>query len=191
MAKSSARVPLIEREDLPPAEVAAYDHVTKSRGAAKMPNVFKAIANNSAVMEKMAAMGELLRFQAKLDPLLRELAILTTAQESRCVYEWTAHWTIAQRLGASAALVNAIGTPRIEREPAPAGIALRFVRLVARNENVDDPTFEAVKNHLGNSGVVELIALVGYYGSLARMLNVLRVPLDEGIEAKPFVVAQP
>lgn len=189
MAKSSARVPLIERTDLPPAEVATYDHVAQSRGAARMPNVFKAIANNPAVLERMAALGEFLRFQAKLDPIVRELAILTTAQESRSVYEWTAHWVIAQKLGAPAALLNMIGTPQIEREAAPVGIVLRFARLVARNENVDDATFEAVKSHLGNAGVVELIALVGYYGALARMLNVLGVPLDEGVEAKPFVVS--
>jgi 4-carboxymuconolactone decarboxylase len=190
MAKSSARVPLVERADLPPAEVATYDHVAQSRGAAKMPNVFKAIANNPAVLEKMAALGEFLRFQAKLDPMLRELAILTTAQESRSVYEWTAHWAIAQKLGAPAALLNMLGTPQVEREPAPTGIVLRFARVVARNEPVDDATFDAVKSHLGNAGIVELIALVGYYGALGRMLNVLRVPLDEGVEAKPFVLSQ-
>lgn len=93
------------------------------------------------------------------------------------------------KAGAPAALLNMIGTPQIEREAAPVGIVLRFARLVARNENVDDATFEAVKSHLGNAGVVELIALVGYYGALARMLNVLGVPLDEGVEAKPFVVS--
>jgi 4-carboxymuconolactone decarboxylase len=154
-----------------------------------MPNVFKALANNPTVMDRVAAVGEFMRFQSKLDPQLRELAILTTAQEMRCTYEWTAHYGIAEKAGVPARLLNAIGTPQIEREPASLGAELRFARLVARGEAVDDATFDAVKNHLGNAGVVEFIGLVGYYGLLARMLNTLQVPLDEGTEAKPFVVS--
>jgi len=187
MAKSNARVPLVEREAVPAADLLAYDHVAKSRGAGHMPNVFKALANNPAVMERVAAVGEYMRFQSKIDPQFRELAILTTAQEIRCVYEWTAHYTIAQKLGVPAKLLSSVGTPQIENESAPLGPELRFARLVERGESVDDATFDTVKSHLGNAGVLDLIGLVGYYGLLARMLNTLQVPLDEGVEAIPFV----
>ena len=134
MAKSNARVPLVERETVPAADLPAYDHVAKSRGAGRMPNVFKALANNPAVMDRVAAVGEYMRFQSKLDPQLRELAILTTAQEIRCAYEWTAHYTIAQKLGVPAKLLSSVGTPQIESEPAPLGPELRFARLVARRK---------------------------------------------------------
>jgi alkylhydroperoxidase family enzyme len=119
MAKSNARVPLVERETVPAADLPAYDHVAKSRGAGRMPNVFKALANNPAVMERVAAVGEYMRFQSNIDPQLRELAILTTAQEIRCTYEWTAHYTIAQKLGVSAKLLSSVGTPQIESESVP------------------------------------------------------------------------
>ena len=187
MPKSSARVPLVERETVPAADLPAYDHVAKSRGAGRMPNVFKALANNPTVMDRVAAVGEYMRFQSKLDPQLRELAILTTAQEIRCAYEWTAHYTIAQKLGVPAITLGSVGTPQVESGSAPLGAELRFARLVARGESVDDATFDAVKNHLGNAGVLDLIGLIGYYGLLARMLNTLQVPLDEGVEAIAFV----
>jgi 4-carboxymuconolactone decarboxylase len=183
------RVPLVERAEVAPADLPTYDHVAQSRGAGRMPNVFKALANNPAVMDKVAAVGEYMRFQSKLDPQLRELAILTAAQEMRCVYEWTAHYAIAEKLGVVARLLNSIGTPLIEREPAPLGAELRFARLVARGEEVDDATLETVRNHLGDGGVIEFIGLVGYYGLLARFLNTLHVPLDQGTEAKPFVLS--
>ena len=186
MAKSSPRVPLVERENVPSADLPAYDHVAESRGAGRMPNVFKALANNPTVMDRVAAVGEYMRFQSKIDPQLRELAILTTAQEIRCTYEWTAHYTIAQKLGVPAKLLSSVGTPQIENE-SPLGPELRFARLVARGESVDDATFDTVKSQLGNAGVLDLIGLVGYYGLLARMLNTLQVPLDEGVEAIPFV----
>src|SRR6516165_9896686 len=117
MPTADARVALVERAEVAPADLPTYDHVAQSRGAGRMPNVFKALANNPAVMDKVAAVGEYMRFQSKLDPQLRELAILTTAQEIRCIYEWTAHYTIAEKLGVPAKLLNSIGTPSIELEP--------------------------------------------------------------------------
>ena len=65
MAKSNARVPLVERETVPAADLPAYDHVAKSRGAGRMPNVFKALANNPTVMDRVAAVGEYMRFSRK------------------------------------------------------------------------------------------------------------------------------
>lgn len=187
MDKAGARVQLVERENVPANAAAAYDHVYKSRNLKKMPNVFKALANNMAALEKIAGVGEWLRVQAKFDPLMRELITLTTAQEAHCMYEWSHHWPLAVKLGASPALLNSIGTPQIEREPAPIGPSLRFARLIARNEEVDDETFKAVQNLYGDSGTVELAALVAYYSALARLLNVLKVPLEDDMEAKPFV----
>jgi 4-carboxymuconolactone decarboxylase len=184
MAKSSARVPLIERTDLPPAEAAAYDHVAQSRGAARMPNVFKAIANNLPYWKRWPPSVNSCGFRPSSIPSCANWLFSPRRRSRDRSTNGRRTGAIAQKLGASAALLNMIGTPQIEREAAPAGIVLRFARLVARNENVDDATFEAVKSHLGNAGVVELIALVGYYGALARMLNVLGVPLDEGGRGK-------
>ena len=190
MKRATPRVPLVEREEVAPGARAAYDHVARSRGG-EMPNVFKALANSPAALERIAAVGEFIRFQSRLDPVLRELVILTVARETRCAYEWSHHWEIAQRIGVAPALLAAVGTDGIETEPDPIGPAVRFARLVARAQAVDDGTFAAVETALGKAGVVELTVAVGYYGLLGRLLNTLDVPLEPGVSARPLPGGRP
>ncbi len=187
-AVTHARVALPGRDEVTAETAAIYDHVMKTRGMDFMPNVFKALGNSPGALRAAAAVGEFVRFHTDLDPALRELAILTVAQESRCVYEWTHHWAIAERLGVPASQLNAIGTAAIEQEAPPLGPALRYVLRVARNKDVDDDTVAAVEKALGVTGLVDLTLLAGYYGMLARFINTMRVPLEDGAEAKPFVV---
>jgi 4-carboxymuconolactone decarboxylase len=182
------RIPLPERDDLSPAGQAAWDHVASSRGRDTLPNVFRALANNVGALENAASVGEFIRFQADLDDTMRELAILTTAQENRCAYEWTAHYRIAERDGVSPDLLSAIGTAKIEAEPAPLGPAMRYARLVANSQPVDDETVETLKESLGIEKFVALNILVGYYGMLARFINTMGVPMDIAPEPTPFVV---
>jgi len=113
--------------------------------------------------------------------------ILTVAHETRCVYEWTHHWEIAQQLGIAPAVLSAVGTTQLGREPDPIGATARYARLVAHAEEVDDATFTTLKGTLGDAGMVELTVTIGYYGLLARVINTLQVPLEEGVEPRPFV----
>ena len=182
------RVPLPERDDLDPAGQTVWDHVASSRGRDTLPNVFRALANNVGALEQAAGVGEFIRFKADLDDTVRELAILTTAQETRCAYEWTAHYRIAERDGVSPDLLNAIGTAKIEAEPAPLGPAMRYARLVANAQPVDDETVDALKDSLGVEKFVALTILIGYYGMLARFINTMGVPIDIASEPTPFVV---
>jgi 4-carboxymuconolactone decarboxylase len=48
---------------------------------------------------------------------------------------------------------------------------------------VSDATFEAAKKQLGERGVVDLVAVMGYYHLVSMTLNLDRYPLPEG--AKP------
>lgn len=185
MDKFEARVPLLDRGRVPAEARAAYEHVAQSRGG-RMANVFKALANSPSALEKVAAVGEFVRYQAGMNDMLRELAILTTAYETRCVYEWTHHWPIARKAGASAELLASIGTAKIEREPDPVGVVVRYAGMVARAEEVDDATVEALKSRLGASGLVDLTVTIGYYGMLGRLINALGVPLDEGVTVQPW-----
>ena len=163
----------------------AYDHIAQRRGG-RMLNVFKALANSPEAMEKVAALGELIRFESVLDPVLRELVILTVAYETHCEYEWGHHWAVAQQLGVSSALLKTVGTPQLEREPDPVGAAIRYARLVARGEEVDDDTFAMLKGMLGNAGLIQLTVAIGFYLSLARTINTLHIPFDEGLERRQF-----
>ena len=53
---------------------------------------------------------------------------------------------------------------------------------------MSNKTFAAAKGKLGEQGVVDLIAVMGYYDLVSMALNVDRYPLPEGMqpELKPL-----
>jgi hypothetical protein len=49
-----------------------------------------------------------------------------------------------------------------------------------RQHRVSDKTFAAMQEVLGDSGVVDLLVVTGYYHTLAHCLQALEVDLPEG-----------
>jgi hypothetical protein len=45
---------------------------------------------------------------------------------------------------------------------------------------MSDPTFNAAKQQIGERNVVEVMGLMGYYQTVAMLLNIDRYPLSEG-----------
>lgn len=183
-APTEARVPLPQPVDVDADARAIFEHVMASRGVDFMPNVFSSIGNSPGALQAAAALGEHVRFHTDFDDQLRELLILTVAQECRCAYEWTHHAQIAEKLGVTRDTIRALGSPAAESQAAPTGPALRYARLVALNEPVDDATVATLLEAFGDRGFVDLTVLVGYYSMLARVINTLQVPLE--VEPLPF-----
>ena len=132
------RLSRVEREDCPPEWRDAYDHVIKSRGHTSLANVFSFLANSPGAMQAVTSVGEHVRFKTDFDAVLRELVIMTVAQELECVYEWSHHWAVALKAGATEALLKKVGSKELEAEPMPVGPAVTYARLLTHNKPVDD-----------------------------------------------------
>ena len=67
-------------------------------------------------------------------------------------------------------------------------IVYNFCAELLNTRQVSDASFAAAKTKLGERGVVDLIALVGYYHLVSMLLNVDRYPLPQGAtpELKPI-----
>ncbi len=57
-------------------------------------------------------------------------------------------------------------------------VVYTFVAELLQNKSVSDPTYERVVAKYGEKGVIDTIGLVGYYSTLAMMMNVARSPLQ-------------
>ncbi|HEY6419800.1 MAG TPA: carboxymuconolactone decarboxylase family protein [Candidatus Binataceae bacterium] len=150
-----------------------------ARGRVKL-NVARMIANSDAAFYPFSMMGNSLMTRAKLDPRLREIAILRTAKVSRSVYEWTQHVPIAKGVGVTDEQVAAMDNPEnakcfdeLER------MVLKFTDEVARNVKGSRATLEALKKHLGSTEIVELILSIGFWGLVARVLETTEVDLED------------
>ena len=67
-------------------------------------------------------------------------------------------------------------------EPNDAAIVQFMIELL-RQHRISDATFEAVRAMVGDAGVVDILAVTGYYHTLAHALNALDVDLPEGTKS--------
>src|SRR3954469_11306256 len=64
-------------------------------------NIFRTLAHAETVFRSFMRFGGAVLLRMELDPLVRELAILTVAHEAEAEYEWIQHVAIAKQVGAS------------------------------------------------------------------------------------------
>jgi 4-carboxymuconolactone decarboxylase len=148
------------------------------RADASLGGPFNAMLHHPGVGTALQRLGGRLRFAGVLAPRCRELAILLVAAHHRSGYEWQAHAAIGQAEGLSAAQVEAVrvgGEPALDDEAERATVAA--VRELLASGDLADASYRRTVDVLGETGVVELTTLVGYYGLLALQLRVFRVPL--------------
>ena len=127
------------------------------------------------------SLGAAIRFRSSLPPKLNELAIIITARQWTSQYEWFAH----HRLALEAGLDPAIGKDIAEgRRPAKMDadetIIYDFSTELHRTHGVSDATYQRAVNRFGECGVMDLIAVNGYYVLVSMTLNVDRTPLPGG-----------
>jgi len=121
-------------------------------------------------------LGAHCRYNKAVPPRLSEFAILCTARMWRAQYEWYAHAPIAARAGVKPKTIADI---RAGREPKSAPKDERaiyaFVQELYRTRRVSDRTYKRVHTFLGDSAMVELVAILGYYTLVAMTLDVFRM----------------
>jgi 4-carboxymuconolactone decarboxylase len=155
--------------------------VTGPRGTLVGP--LRAALHSPELAEKWQQLGALLRFRTSLAPQLSELAILVTARRWSCQVEWYIHARAAAASGLDAAVIEAIRTgqtPTITDQDARL-IYDYSVELSTRGK-VSQKVYGATLATLGEVGVVELTALIGYYTMVAMTLNAHEIPLPDGAE---------
>ena len=151
------------------------------RGGARGP--FPALLRSPELAERAAKLGEFLRFGTSLPPRLSEMAIIITARAWTAQYEWYAHAQLALKGGLSQDIVTAIAERRRpERMQADEAVVYDFCTELHETHGVSDATYERAVAAFGETGVVEIIGLSGYYVLVAMTLNVAQVALPPGVE---------
>ena len=133
--------------------------------------------------------GASTRFKSSLPQRLYELAILVTARHWTAQYEWQAHHRSALQAGLSAAICDAIAAGRrpVSMQKDEEAV-YNFVSELLNTKQVSDTAFAAAKNVFGEKGVVDIIAVTGWYSTVSMMLNVDQYPVLDGTqpELKPI-----
>lgn len=150
-----------------------------SGGAVGLVNIHRALANSPAVFQAFISFAHALRFKTGLDPAERELAILRALARHQGDYEISHHRRMGLAAGLSEDAVAAACLDRGEEDLSPRQqLLLRFADRFAEGGGVGAETAEALREALGNRGVVELSLTLALYVGLAHLTGALDVPLD-------------
>ena len=175
-----ARVPYRSRDDLSSAEQPFYDAISKARGG-RMPNVFSAFLNAAEMAGLVGEVGAYARFRSRIPGDARETAILATAREMGCQYEFTHHVLMARQEGVREEVIDAIGKRTTKGMLPKESVWVDYAHQVLR-KRVNDATFQAVEHLVGREVAVETTMLVGYYGMIGHVMLALGVELEDGVE---------
>jgi 4-carboxymuconolactone decarboxylase len=145
------------------------------RGAVLAP--FIPLMRSPELMGHVQRIGEYLRFRSAIGVRLTELAILVTASEWQQAVEWAIHAPIAQREGIADDTIAAIARRERPARLADDEAAVYDVCIeLHRERRVSDATWARAIERFGESGVVDLIGINGYYALLAMVMNAARTP---------------
>ncbi|MFC1886019.1 carboxymuconolactone decarboxylase family protein [Thermodesulfobacteriota bacterium] len=182
-----SRISLLAREQLNDDQLKIYDELQSGeRGRVGLGGPFNAWIRSPGMAGPAQKLGEFLRFNTSLESRLSELAIIMAGKHCRCAFEFASHAPKALAGGLDPAIVEAIRTgqqPMIEKPDEKAVYA--FCNALLTTHNADDQTYEDLLKQVGEKGVMEVTALLGYYTMVSMTLNVFQTPFREGWEA-PF-----
>jgi 4-carboxymuconolactone decarboxylase len=185
MAKKATKRPpyrlkQVTDEQMNPLQKALRDAINAGpRGVRKkLTGPFQIWLNAPELGHLAQALGAHVRFKTSLSPRLSETAILATGAFWKAHYEWHAHAPIAEKAGVKPQTIKEIQTGR---EPKSAAkderILIDFVRELYKTKRVSDRTYKRAHALLGDTGMVELVGICGYYAMISMTLNVFRAQL--------------
>jgi len=170
-------------EQLTPEQKAMVDDLL-SGARTSLEGPFNVLLRSPEMGNLSQKLGEYLRFRSVVPKRLNEMAILMTAKWWSSQYEWYLHKTLALSSGLNAAVIDAIqaGHRPAQMQPDEA-VIYEFCTELRDRRRVSDGTFQAALRLLGEQGVVDLVATLGYYDLVSMALNVDRYPLPDGAQA--------
>jgi 4-carboxymuconolactone decarboxylase len=172
---AAERFPTLKPEDMTPAQRQVADAIMAGPRKS-MGGPFNAWLRSPALANKLQQVGEQVRFHSSLPPRLSEFAILITARAWDADYEWYAHYPLAMKAGLAPKI--AADLARNRRPRAMSGDEAAVYDLLSelrRTHHVSDPTYARTQKLLGDQGVVDLVALGGYYDLVSMTLNTAQV----------------
>jgi 4-carboxymuconolactone decarboxylase len=177
---SPVRLGPIPEERMTDAQKAAVAAVM-SGPRKHMGGPFSALLRSPELMNRVQKVGEYLRFLCPLDKRLGEFAAIIAARHWSQQFEWWAHYKQAVDAGLKSEIADAVGEGR-----RPLGmtqdeeVLYDFLTEALKNNGVCDVTYARAVKQYGEQGVIDLLAVAGYYGLLALVMNVARTPVPEG-----------
>jgi alkylhydroperoxidase family enzyme len=166
-----ARLPYVDPDQAPEPVADALRALPSEVG------ILHLVAHAETCLRPYLRLGQAILTSLALDAVLRELAILRTAQLTGVDYEWTQHERLARLFGVPDDKIAALRDGVVDGPmfTSTEQRVLSFTTAVVVDGDVDDALFAAVAEDLSPREIVELTLAIGFYLMLGRVMNVTRV----------------
>jgi len=175
--EAKSRIPMLERDQVPPELGVLYDALLQQRGV--VPNMFKTVANTPALALGFAALLKPLLSDGALPGWYKELVATRMSVLQGSNYAVTAHSLSAKQKGATEAHIIAVtadfeGGPFSDAEK----LGLRCAdRLHHSAREIDDAFYAKLKAVYSDQQIVELVATAAVFEFFPRFVDALRIPV--------------
>ena len=164
-----ARLPYLEADQVAPE----YRDMLR-----RNTNLHKLLVNSPGMARAFSGLGGYIRFKSKLDPRLRELAILQVGWLEKSEYEFTHHVKIGKEFGVTdediAGLMAETEGKRSGLEPLARAI-LKGAREMVRELAMSDATFAEIKKELNDEHMTDLVLTIAFYCAVVRVLATMKI----------------
>ena len=174
--KPTRRLPAIPEEALTPRQRELMETIRSGpRGKMSQDGPFGIFLHSPEIGDLMQALGAHCRLKTSIPPRLSEFAILCTSRLWRAPYEWHVHAPIAEKAGLAPETMKAIRAGRApKRLKKDERAVYDLVQELYKTRRVSDRTYKRAQALFGDSGMVELVGILGYYALVAMMLDVFQ-----------------
>ncbi|MBO0735769.1 MAG: carboxymuconolactone decarboxylase family protein [Alphaproteobacteria bacterium] len=168
-----ARLPYLDKSDLLPEH---QDLLARNL------NLYRVLAHSPRAARSLNTLARFLRDGSRLDPRLRELAILQVGYLARSAWAFSHHVRIGREIGLSDDEIRAVTDEtagRASRLEPLAKAVLRAAREMTLDVTLSDQTFSTLRRELDNERLTDLVVTIAFYNGLVRLLASMQVDVEE------------
>lgn len=173
----AAELPPLENENWP------SDVSDLRLGFAGRLNIYRVMAHHPELLRAWAAHRDHLVLANALGPRLTETIVLRIAARLGSDYEWAHHTVRGRQSGLPDELISAISRTPDELTGQEALIVGAVDQLIGQYR-LDEDTKRELWRLIGPKGILDLMALVGMYSTLAFIGSSFSVEIDKDIAAE-------
>ncbi len=174
-------------DDLTAEQRTVYDAIRNGpRGDMGLAGPFGVWVRAPRVGNAIQELGAAARFATSLDEATKEIAICAVGAHFKAKFELAAHKKLAMRAGISDVVTEAIHQGELpDFAHEEHRLSYQLASQLLNDHRVDDTTYRQGVELWGESGMIELVTVIGYYCIVCLTLNTFQIPVSETME-DPF-----
>jgi 4-carboxymuconolactone decarboxylase len=159
----------------------AYADKEISHGRKPETGPFNIYLRSPETAELSQPLSDYLRFKAPMPRKLKEIATMLTARYWGGQYVWYSHRQQALDAGLNPAFISAMAAgERPANMAADEATMYDFTTQLLSTRQVSDANFKAMKDLVGERGIVDTVETIGHFTALTMLFVVDRYPVPPG-----------